>query len=70
MKIFTLALTLSFSLLNASEYWQQFVTYEMNVRLDTSEHTVGGHSTITYKNNSPDTLHHFYLKETLRNSIL
>ena len=51
MKIFTLALTLSFSLLNASEYWQQFVTYEMNVRLDTSEHTIGGHSTITYKNN-------------------
>ena len=61
MKIFTLALTLSFSLLNASEYWQQFVTYEMNVRLDTSEHTIGGHSTITYKNNSPDTLYHFYL---------
>ena len=61
MKIFTLALTLSLSLLNANEYWQQFVTYDMNVRLDTSEHTIGGHSTITYKNNSPDTLRHFYL---------
>jgi len=61
MKIFTLAIILNFSLLNASEYWQQFVSYKMNVRLDTIEHTVGGHSTITYKNNSPDTLHHFYL---------
>ena len=61
MKIFTLALTLSLSLLKANEYWQQFVTYDMNVRLDTSKHTIGGHSTITYKNNSPDTLRHFYL---------
>ena len=61
MKIFTLAIILNFSLLNASEYWQQFVSYKMNVRLDTVEHTVGGHSTITYKNNSPDTLYHFYL---------
>ena len=61
MKIFTLAIILNFSLLNASEYWQQFVSYKMNVRLDTIEHTVGGHSTITYKNNSPDTLYHFYL---------
>ena len=61
MKIFTLTLILNFSLLNASEYWQQFVSYKMNVRLDTVEHTVGGHSTITYKNNSPDTLYHFYL---------
>ena len=52
MKIFTLAIILNFSLLNASEYWQQFVSYKMNVRLDTIEHTVGGHSTITYKNNS------------------
>ena len=61
MKIFALLLTLNLSFLNASEYWQQFVTYKMNVRLDTTEHTIGGHSTITYKNNSPDTLYHFYL---------
>ena len=61
MKIFVLLLTSYFSILNAGEYWQQFVTYKMDVKLDTAKHTVGGHSTITYKNNSPDTLHHFYL---------
>ena len=33
----------------------------MNVKLDTAEHTIGGHSTITYVNNSPDTLYNFYL---------
>ena len=47
--------------LSAEEYWQQFVQYKMNVRLDTSAHTIGGQSKITYTNNSPDTLYHFYL---------
>ena len=61
MKSFTIVLLLNVTTLFASEYWQQFVQYKMNVRLDTSEHTIGGHSTITYVNNSPDTLYHFYL---------
>ena len=61
MKIFTLIATINLSVLCASDYWQQFVTYKMDVKLDTAEHTIGGHSTITYKNNSPDTLYHFYL---------
>ena len=61
MKIFAFVVAINFSLLSANEYWQQFVTYKMNVQLDTTKHTVGGHSTITYKNNSPDTLYHFYL---------
>ena len=56
ISIFFLITTLS-----AEEYWQQFVHYKMNVRLDTSAHTIGGQSIITYTNNSPDTLHHFYL---------
>ena len=61
MKIFALLLTSYFTILNAGEYWQQFVSYKMDVKLDTVKHTVGGHSTITYQNNSPDTLYHFYL---------
>ena len=59
-KLILLSFLLNANLL-AEEYWQQFVQYRMSVKLDTSGHTVGGHSTITYKNNSPDTLHHFYL---------
>ena len=46
---------LLFANLSGEEYWQQFVQYKMNVRLDTSAHTIGGQSIITYKNNSPDT---------------
>ena len=52
---------LLFANLSGEEYWQQFVQYKMNVRLDTSANTIGGQSIITYKNNSPDTLYHFYL---------
>ena len=61
MKKIAFILFIHFSLLHANEYWQQFVTYKMDVKLDTVKHTVGGHSTITYQNNSPDTLYHFYL---------
>ena len=59
-KLIILSFLLTSNLI-AEEYWQQFVQYSMSVKLDTSVHTIGGHSTITYKNNSPDTLHHFYL---------
>ena len=59
-KLIILSFLLTANLI-AEEYWQQFVQYRMSVKLDTSVHTIGGHSTITYKNNSPDTLHHFYL---------
>ena len=60
-KLSIIYLTAIFSTLSASQYWQQFVTYKMDVRLDTSIHTLTGQSTITYKNNSPDTLYNFYL---------
>jgi len=61
MKSLIFFILLNFSALFAGEYWQQFVHYQMNVELDTIAHTIGGHSTIKYVNNSPDSLHHIYL---------
>ncbi len=43
------------------EYFQQFVHYTMDVKLDIKEHTVGGSSIIHYTNNSPDELNNMYL---------
>ena len=37
-------------------YWQQHVHYKIAVTLNTNEHTAIGQGTITYKNNSPDSL--------------
>lgn len=41
-------------------YWQQDVHYKMDVRINEEEHTVGGHQTLYYYNNSPDTLKEIY----------
>lgn len=43
------------------DYFQQFVHYTMDVKLDIKEHTVGGHSIIKYTNNSPHELNNMYL---------
>lgn len=49
-----------FSLLIAGtvpdDYFQQDVDYEIHVTLDDSTHTLTGHESILYTNNSPDTL--------------
>ncbi|UCF05823.1 MAG: M1 family metallopeptidase [bacterium] len=45
----------------SDRYWQQKADYEIHVTLDPSEHTLTGTETITYTNNSPDTLDIFYL---------
>ncbi len=56
------SLLIFISTINAEEdYFQQYVHYTMDVKLDVKEHTVGGHSTIVYTNNSPDDLHNMYL---------
>ncbi|NOZ03570.1 MAG: M1 family metallopeptidase, partial [FCB group bacterium] len=45
----------------AASYWQQFVHYTMNVRLNPAEHQVVGQSRIVYVNNSPDRLDRIYM---------
>jgi hypothetical protein len=42
-------------------YWQQFVHYKMEVKLDPSTHTLTGTSLILYRNNSPSTLDKIYM---------
>jgi len=42
------------------EYWQQHVSYVMDIDMDTENHTYHGKQTATYTNHSPDTLHEIY----------
>ena len=42
-------------------YWQQDVHYRMDVRLDEQRNTADGTVKLTYRNNSPDTLHDIFL---------
>lgn len=44
-----------------SSYWQQDVDYEIHVSLDDVNHMLNGDITITYTNNSPDTLHQIWM---------
>ena len=46
---------------SAAHYWQQFVHYKFNVRLDVENHSLSGDGFVTYRNNSPDTLDRIYL---------
>lgn len=46
---------------SSTDYWQQSVHYNFNVRLDVENHALSGDGLITYKNNSPDTLNRIYL---------
>ncbi|HUK61787.1 MAG TPA: M1 family metallopeptidase, partial [Dongiaceae bacterium] len=44
------------------DYWQQRADYAIAVTLDTAQQSVAGHVTITYTNNSPDTLTFVWLQ--------
>lgn len=43
-------------------YWQQQVDYAIKVTLDEAKRTITGSQTVTYKNNSPDTLTYLWLQ--------
>ena len=43
------------------DYWQQFVHYTIRTGLDTKNKMLTGAETISYTNNSPDTLRQFFL---------
>ena len=45
-----------------SGYWQQEADYEIDVELDDDKQRIIGSETITYKNNSPDTLKYLWLQ--------
>lgn len=46
--------------LSQKGYWQQRADYEMKIDFDDSNHQYTGRQKITYRNNSPDTLHHLF----------
>lgn len=52
--LFGLTTTLS------AQYWQQKVHYIMDIDMDVEKHQYTGRQTLTYYNNSPDTLHEVY----------
>ena len=43
-------------------YWQQQVDYDIDVRIDVPTRTLEGSETITYHNNSPDTLRYLWVQ--------
>jgi hypothetical protein len=44
------------------DYWQQRADYSITATLDTAAESVSGHVTITYTNNSPDTLQYVWVQ--------
>jgi hypothetical protein len=62
-KTFLLAvLSLALTAFNANAaYWQQFVHYEIDVKLDDQKHFLNGYEKLTYVNNSPDHLTYIYM---------
>lgn len=44
------------------EYWQNEADYNIDVTLDTTDHTVSGHIEINYVNNSPDELNYVWIQ--------
>ncbi|WP_313175454.1 M1 family metallopeptidase [Massilia sp.] len=44
------------------EYWQQRADYKLRATLDEAKRAVSGAGTVTYHNNSPDTLHYLWVQ--------
>lgn len=41
-------------------YWQQHISYTMDIKMDAPKHQFQGHQIVEYTNHSPDSLHQFY----------
>jgi hypothetical protein len=44
------------------DYWQQRADYDIVATLDTTRHTIRGHVSLAYTNNSPDTLRYVWMQ--------
>jgi peptidase M1-like protein len=44
------------------DYWQQRADYDIVATLDTTRHAIKGHVSLSYTNNSPDTLHYVWMQ--------
>ena len=60
--------------LYGQNYWQQRVAYDMDIDFDVKKHRFEGQQTLTYFNQSPDTLHqvfyHLYFNAFQPNSLM
>ncbi|MBL4586637.1 MAG: M1 family peptidase, partial [Flavobacteriales bacterium] len=54
--ILFLGLFISCSIFAQHGYWQQHVSYQMEIDMDVEKHQFSGKQKLTYTNNSPDTL--------------
>jgi hypothetical protein len=45
-----------------SDYWQQRADYDITATLDTSRHSIKAHVSLSYTNNSPDTLRYVWMQ--------
>lgn len=78
LKVLSLTFVLFFSSLalygQDKNYWQQEVEYQMEIDVDAENHQFTGSQTLTYHNNSPDTLrrvfYHLYFNAFQPNSMM
>jgi hypothetical protein len=56
-----LLLVAAFTVSAREAYWQQFVHFEIDVRLDDEKHMLHGYEKLTYVNNSPNELTYIYM---------
>ncbi|GAA5522551.1 M1 family metallopeptidase [Aliifodinibius salicampi] len=78
IKVLSLTFVLFFSSLalygQDKNYWQQEVEYQMEIDVDAENHQFTGSQTLTYHNNSPDTLqrvfYHLYFNAFQPNSMM
>ncbi len=55
--LFALSILNHYSFCQENQYWQQYVSYDMDIDMDVNTHRFKGKQTLFYVNNSPDTLY-------------